>query len=286
MARQPTDGAKRVSFQVSTAQRPEFKQPLAAYVFDAQGKFADRVEVRDGKVELPLSPDALGRARVFIAPVDAKLEPKGLTAAQLERLGAYEPVLLAGGRLIDRIDIAGPILDIWPFCFCWVRGKVVRAGDNRPVCDARVHICEVDRIPFWILKLPDPDIFRLRDDLIEVLRNPPLPGPGPEPFRPDVARAALRAADDRLSRVALNPQPLPPRRALRFADAPLSRVALNPAAAAAARGHRPAAGAHARLRSRSSLVVREALVQNWKLLLPWFCLWRHWWWWFVATRSG
>ena len=303
MARQPTGATKRVSFQVSTAQRPDFKHPLAAYIFDASGLFVDQAEVRDGRVELPLSPDDLARARVFIAPVDAGIEPKGVSAAQLERLGAYEPVLQTGGKLIDRIDVAGPILDIWPFCFCWVRGKVVRASDNLAVCNARVHICEVDRIPWWILRLPDPDIFRLRDDLIEILRNPPIPipepGPDPWPFR----RQARRFAADPASRVSLNPQPLPPRSALRFAADAGSRVSLNPQPLPPSPAARFAADLasrvslnpqplppgetitlapelHASLHSRSSLVVRDALVRNWKLLLPWFCHWPHWWWWF------
>ena len=174
MAMQPRAG-RRATFQVSTAQRPDFKHPLAAYVFDARGQLVHRAEVRDGTVELPLPPDAIGRARVFIAPVDAKIDTQGLTAAQLRRLGAYEPVLQAGGPPIDRIEIPGNIIDIWPFCFCWVHGKVVRYSDNRAVCNARVHICEVDRIPLWIVNLADAHIFRLRDDLLEVLRNPPIP---------------------------------------------------------------------------------------------------------------
>jgi hypothetical protein len=279
MARQPADAGRRVSFQVSTAQRPEFKHPLAAYVFDAGGQLIHHAEVRDGKIELPMSPDAVGRARVFIAPIDARIETGGLTAAQLERLGAYEPVLRVGGRLIDRIEVAGSIIDIWPFCFCWVRGKVVRSSDNRAVCDARVHICEVDRIPLWILKLPDPDIFRLRDDLLEVVRNPPIPGPEPGPFRQRAARSAVRV-DDPASRVSLNPQPLPPRSTLRFADDPASRVSLNPQPLPPREAVALAPVLHSSLRSTSSLVVRNALVENWKLLLPWFCRWPHWWWWF------
>ena len=38
MAKKPPD-AKRVSFKVSTKERPEFKEPLAAYVFDATAYF-------------------------------------------------------------------------------------------------------------------------------------------------------------------------------------------------------------------------------------------------------
>ncbi len=285
MATQPQDVEKRVKLQISTAQRPDFKHPLAAYVFDARGQLVHRAEVRDGKVELPLPPVAIGRARVFVAPIDARIDTQGLTAAQLQRLGAYEPVLQAGGPLIDRIEVPGNIIDVWPFCFCWVHGKVVRYSDNRAVCNARVHICEVDRIPLWILKLPDADIFRLRDDLLEVVRNPPIPrpGPGPDPgpFMQRAARSALRFADDAASRVSLNPQPLPPGERVALNPQPLppgERVALNPQPLPPREAIALAPELHSGLRSASSLIVRNALVENWKLLLPWFCHWPHWWW--------
>jgi hypothetical protein len=272
MAKQSSDGERRSTFQVSTAQRPDFKHPLAVYVFDARGTRIHRSEVRDGKVEIPLSADDIGRARVFIAPIDPKTDTRELTAAQLERLGAYQPVLQTGGRLIDRIEVPGTLIDWWPFCFCWVRGKVVRWSDNRSVCNARVHICEVDRIPLWIAKLPDADIYRLRDDLLAVLGNPPIPhpGPGPDPgpLARGAARSTLRFADNAASRVSLNPQPLPPG----------ERVALNPQPLPPREAIQLAPELHARFRSTSSLVVRSALIENWKLLLPWFCYWRHWWW--------
>ena len=281
MAKQPQNPPRRVTFQVSTAQRPDFTRPLAAYVFDARGQLVERADVRDGKVELALQQDALGRVRVFIAPVDEKIDPKTLTTARMERLGAYEPVLQAGGSILDRIEVPSVIIDLWPFCFCWVRGKVVRRSDNRAVCNARVHICEVDRIPLWILKLPDTEVFRLRDDLLDVIRNPPVPGPGPGPdlgprpgpFAPGAGRlkrSVFRFADDPSASVSLNPQPLPPGR----------RIALNPQPLPPREDIRLSPELHAGLRSTTPLVVRNMLVQNWHLLVPWLCHWPHWWWWF------
>ena len=173
------DPPKRITLQVSTAQRPEFKHPLAAYVFDARGRLAERAEVRDGRLDLPVATRGAGRLRLFIAPVDDRIDAKDLSIDRLERLRAYEPVLHWDGPLAGRIDIPGVLIDLWPCCFCWVRGRVLRASDNRPVCDARVHICEVDRIPLWILKLPDLQVFRLRDDLLQVIQRPPIPRPGP-----------------------------------------------------------------------------------------------------------
>src|SRR5262249_44456098 len=125
MANQPPNAEGRVTFEISTAQRPDFKQKLAVYVFDTRGQVIHYADVRDGRTELPLSAAALARGRVFIAPSDARVA-KDVTPAQLKRLGAYEPVLQVGGRLIDRIDVPGPIIDLWPWCFCWVRGTVVR----------------------------------------------------------------------------------------------------------------------------------------------------------------
>lgn len=246
------DPGKRVTLQVSTAQRPDFKHPLVAYVFDARGRLAERAEVRDGRVELP-SP-AAGRARVFIAPVDARIDLKEPGIAQLERLRAYEPVLRWEGAGAGRIEIPGSLIDLWPFCFCWVRGRVLRASDNRPVCDARVHICEVDRIPLWILRLPEPQVLRLRDDLLQAVRRPPIPLPGPGPR--GQAATTLRFAAENAS-------------ALQALAAP---------AATAAEAATPAPELLALLGSSSPVVVRNLLAEHWKLLLPWFCLWPHWWW--------
>ena len=236
MAQQPKSGGRQLALSVSTAQRPDFDAPLVAYVFDANGTLIQRADVVGGKVQIALPSESAHLPRVLIAPA-VKDAPDDASPGidRLLKLGAYEPVLRQDGKLIDRIVVPAQIIDIWPYCFCWVRGRVVRAGDNRPVCHARVHICEVDRIPIWILRLPDREIFRLRDDLFEVLRNPPIPIPDPDPdpapwrrlapgttvgFNPqpdppivNLARRTAIRFDDRASRVALNPQPLPPKEA-------------------------------------------------------------------------
>jgi hypothetical protein len=98
-----------------------------------------------------------------------------------------------------------------------------------PVCNARVHICEVDALPRLILRLPDDIIRRIRDELLVEVRRPwpPIPDPDPGPiFEIDpgvidpsplaIAQmnmpAAARIANlrSKLDAVALNPQPLPP----------------------------------------------------------------------------
>src|SRR3970040_2333671 len=111
------DQPRRVSFTVSTKERPNFKEGLAAYAFDERGELVDRSPVRDGKVELSLGTGGLGKSRIFIAPLTEKLESGKPTRAKREGLGAYEPVLQGPGGLLDHIQVPGIIIDRWPFCF-------------------------------------------------------------------------------------------------------------------------------------------------------------------------
>lgn len=275
--RKPSDrqgGEERATLHVSTKQRPDFKEPLAAFVFDGRGNLLERTEVKAGKLAVELSPDEVARARVFLAPAAKELEDIEPTPAALERLGAYEPVLRAGlgAGLVEAIEIPGFIIDIWPYCFCFVRGRVVRAGDGRPVCDARVHICEVDRLPTWIRDLPDFEVLKLRDDLIRTIHKPiPLPeprppGPGPGPDPAPFMRPLIRLEGPVEERAA-------PETAVRLETVKAPTLPLE---------------LRARLESPSAGIVREALAVNWKLILPYLCLWP-WWWRFrcdeVAVRT-
>jgi hypothetical protein len=279
MAQQSSSGGRRLTLPVSTSQRPDFKSPLVAYLFDANGTLTQRTDIAGGKVEIALPAKSMPLPRLVIAPaVEGASDNDSPTLERLLRLGAYEPVLRQAGKLIDQIVVPGPIIDLWPFCFCWVRGRVMRASDNRPVCNARVHICEVDRIPIWILRLPDSDIFRLRDDLFEVLRRPPIPIPEPDPA-PWQRRARAGA------RVGFDPQPDPPapgrakRAAIRFDEA-VSRVALNPQPLPPKQAMALPLELHNNLLSHSATTLRRALAANWQLIMPWLCIWPHWWWWF------
>ena len=289
-----------VTFKVSTESRPGFDEALVAFAFDREGALLDSAPVRSGEVALDVPKERIASARVFLAPQAAELKQEELSPARLERLGAYEPVLRAGGLadLIDTIVIPGNFIDRWPFCFCWVRGRVVRSSDGRPVCDAVVHVCEVDRVPRWIFQLPEPDVLRLRDDLLEVLRNPPFPpprqpipfpepippapGPNPDPFRIDspLFRTAGAKLTEPTTVAGFNPQPEPPAslRSLR------TNISLEAQCAEPISGHLLRA-----LSSPSNPVVRATLAENWRLIVPWFCIWPWWRWRFrcdeVAVRT-
>ncbi len=253
-----------VTLGVSTEDRPGFKERLVAYHFDAAGNLVERVPVEGGRLRLQADAQEAGRGRLFILP--AELEGVEPSPAVLTRLGAHEAILRPGGKLVDVIRIPGGVIDLWPLCFCTVKGQVVRASDGRPVCNARVHVCEVDRIPIWIAKLPDPEVLRLRDELLSELRKPAIPPAGPElPFPPKPGPGPDPAPDLRSLFPSTVAPPAPP---------------ATGAAGEVARERLAPLDLDRRLASSSPAVLRAALADNWKLLLPYFCWWRWWWGWF------
>lgn len=266
---------QQTTLQVDLKARPDFKGAIAAYVFDSAGNLTDQAPVRSGKVTLKTSAKTLSHSRLFIAPEpEDQQEEIRPTIQHMERIGAFEPTLTAGGQLNELIRIPGRIIDLWPLCFCWVKGKVVKQDSGMPVCNARVHICEVDKLIWWILKLPERDIFRLRDDLLkEILKPripfPPRPQPDPPPF--------VTELDD----VAFNPQPDPPSPFLRTnLTNQLNEAAFTPqleSARALSFQQAQPLKLETGLNSNSAHLIRETLTANIQLLIPYLCLWPWWW---------
>lgn len=259
---------KGTTLKVSTAARPDFDHPITAFVYDGHGNLLEQADVTSGRLALASGPEQIARARLYLVPATEALKTTPPGPTRLEALGAYSPVLRAGSSTepVGLVEIPGSVLDLWPLCLCWVRGRVIRSADSRPVCDARVHVCEVDRLPIWILRLPDPDIFRLRDDLLDALRRPPLPEPpepGPRPPGPGPDPGPLQRRLIRLPLRAEQPAGAAPR-VLEIS----TKVETVPSVSEDVR---------IRLQSPSSTVVRTALAQNWELLVPYLCLWPWWW---------
>lgn len=265
-----------------TVQAPFDGQPdkpvaAVAYLFDRGGALLASEALSDGRAQFSLRQVPAG-ARLLIGPaLDEAQRATAPTRAMLERLNAYAPEWrFEAGRRIYQIDaIPDHLWRLWYWCRCRVRGRVIKRvalpdGSNLelPVCNARVHICEVDRLWWVIERLPDPDIFRLRDDLLRLIRQPfpwppePDPGPGPDPIASplQVERRARVAAAGAMLRVgqevALNPQPLPP---LQLPQA-LASYSVAPALQFA-------------LASHSAQVLRRGLLDHIELVRPWICLW-------------
>lgn len=270
---------KTLLLKVALEGKPASPIDVTAYAFDSRGDLLASAPLREGQVELGLTNEQARGARIFFAALPEGRD-KNVTLETMARVNGYEPALSFDARSDVQAHLIPEIYWKWWFwCLCRVRGKVVKPVEvggviyDKPVCNARVHVCEVDRLPWLILRLPDDVIFRLREELVRVR---PIPEPDPPIFRFDpgvidpspvnVARmvqsrlsapnlTALRTtvspapADE--ARTALNPQPLPPR-ALTDEFPLATRVALI---------------------SSSVTAVRQALVDNIAVLRPWICWW-------------
>lgn len=223
---------ERLTLKVSIAGQTDYDGPIIAYSFKPDGAFVARSPVKNGQVTLPFDEAQARKHQVFFGPEIEDDETPSITT--LRRISAFE-ASLSPGQLVDRVILPGEILTHWPLCFCWVTGRVLREG--RPVCDAIVHICEVDAI-YWIYELLDRDLFRLRDDLIAQLRRP-----------------------SGLDEVAFNPQPDPPALMLEQ-DSPF-RTLPNDVLAG--------------LTSASPTVLRSTLIDRFQLFYPYLCLTPLWW---------
>jgi hypothetical protein len=267
-----------VTFKVSFEGKPGDELALSVYVFNSREELIASAPVKENQARLKLTPEQLEHSRVFVAPTTGKRRPERPTPAMMERLQGYEPAITYEPRrtTYELLPFPEVVWKWWLWCRCRVRGKVVKPVEisgvvqDMPVCHARVHICEVDRWPLIIFRIPDKLIWRLRDELLripEYIVRKPWPEPDP-PFRFDpgvidpspynIAKMVMRqGALAPGSEVMFNPQPEPPGKPeLARAQALALPVELQTT-----------------LLSPSLEVVREALARNFVFVKPWLCWW-------------
>lgn len=250
---------------------PEDIQPVL-HVFDTHGKFITTAKIpRDGTTRVRIPKELQGAALRFVTSPKAEREP---TLKQLRRINAVETIRPFNPDAELAIDIADAVIAGWILCVCTVRGKVVKAVSqpsggsvDYPVCNAKVHICEVDKIPKIIWKIPDDIIFRVRDELLV------------EPFPPDPIGPVIRRIPRELPDPPAPPGPPGP------IDRPLASVRNSPptslrfsATALNLSGNesfKDSAAVFTNLRRAPNTVeMRKALVEL-AVLYPWWC-WYPW----------
>jgi hypothetical protein len=304
----PSDQVKRVKFLVDFDEKPDKPIDIVASAFDRNGTLLLSTPVKEGQVSIPQEIAKTSRLRLFFAPAQPEGEKPEITLAEMERTHAYEPVweLDPQNLSYQLLPIPKDLWKWWLKCKCRVRGKVVKPVVinnivmDKPVCNARVHICEVDKLWILIPRLPDYLVLKLRDDLIQVLKHPPkLPDPDPEIFRwppplpdppdlfpkpipqqPTLPELKLQSAGSPLesdSLVEINPQPEPPSPWQRFAKTGLNvqavGSALQPETPNTNTFEILSAETRLGLMAASVSVVRQTLAENYKLILPYLCLW-------------
>jgi hypothetical protein len=197
--------------------KPQEETPLAAFLFTRSGKLIEKTLIQKEMLEFKSPLKNLREYRLFIAPAADKKIDTITSIAELDRFKPYEPVLNLDPRgAITILPIPDYLSKLWRLRMCRIRGRVIKNFSigshslDKGICNARVHICEVDRIWYWIRKIPDHIILRIPEIILKPDWPIPVPEPEPGPF-PD-------------SFADLNPQPLPPK-TFPFSD--LTRNAVN-----------------------------------------------------------
>jgi hypothetical protein len=298
-------GMQSLEFKTGFEGQPDKSLNVVAYVFDRQGTLLASKPLQGESVQLDLNPAQARTARIFFGPEHPRTKgEKPITLDTMESIHAYEATWTfePQKRVYELLPIPEYLWKWWFLCSCRVRGQVVKpvniAGvtTDLPVCNARVHICEVDPIWWIIPRLPDPIIVRLRDELLAEIERPrpiPLPDPPPFVFDPGVIdpspenvavmnRATLPPLQYQFLRpgsaVELNPQPEPPgfTRISRGSEVMLNPQPLPPKESMSGLASL-AIETRTALTSPSVPVVRQALQNNIALIRPYLCIW-YWLW--------
>ncbi|MCC6761096.1 MAG: hypothetical protein IT252_07750 [Chitinophagaceae bacterium] len=270
---------KMLSFPVRFDSQPAEPIALSAFLFHRSGKLLQKTSITSkGMADFKEVDFPMDELQLVIVPTLDKLVARATTLDELEKYRPYKPVLKWDKELnIQLLPIPDSLLKFWKLRFCRVLGNVAKNFiiDDKvvklPLCKARVHICEVDKISLVLPRIPDDILVRIPD----IIFNPPIPpvvvpwppkppipidpiGPvifdrlRPDVFRPDIIRPdvirpnRVAVGTDGINSAALSA----PLSALPPINDELKRV----------------------LVSKNTELIRQSLIKHIDVLHPYFCL--------------
>ncbi len=157
--------------------RDEELQHAVVAVFDDNDRLLEVVPLKDGTARLAVPREQEGRVvRTILAPGEEGIKTPSL--ARLRRNQAIEERVVLRPDL--ELTINPDLIRRWKRSCCRVRGRVFMkvtlpngTVQERPLCNARVIICEVDAsIRRIIHQLPHNLVYRLRDEWLKAVRSP------------------------------------------------------------------------------------------------------------------
>ncbi len=281
MSKNPEDFDRKFKIYVDFEKPPEREFPLIGFLFNCRGILLQWQYVKDKILEFNLDklPPGNGNRnidpeqfRLFIAPASDKKITRVNNTQELQNYKAYEPIIrLDANNGLSILPIPEVLSRFWLKCKCRVSGKVSKwfnvgnTWEDRPVCRARVHICEIDPILYWINKIPDHIIAKVPDAILKPVFKFPIPIPDPGPLH-QFERFSMMAAENqenifktrsiaeiRKETISKLPE-LSPEIKQQFASGNLN-------------------------------IIRETLAKNYALLHPWFCFWPWWWPYFYRCKE-
>lgn len=272
-----------LSFNVPFETAPKEKLQVQSYLFDTDGNLVEQQPLVNGTVTFKTPADKAQGLRMLIAAPLPDDNQAPVTYDSVLKRNAFEPQLPADLKAkATLIPIPERLQNLWFWKRCLVTGKVVKMFDidrnpvEKPVCRARVHICEVDKIKLVLPKLPDWVFQKLRDVII----NPPVLKPRfpviPVPPEPPVITQIPKIDPAVIStRVTLpvsgikNPAIAPSKTVLTAKDRIVKQVL--PVAQVAQTSPLVSDAIRAQLISPSLDVVKTGILSNIDVLHPYFC---------------
>lgn len=240
---------------------------LQAFVVNNNGKIVETA-LFDGKEAKFKTDDVIsGDSKIYIAnAIPKELEGKA-NETILIKAGAYEVVKNLTDNFIDVVKLPIGIFLPWFYNNCLITGHLNKnfyidgQTRNLPICNARVHICEVETellwpfLPIYKRKIPDWVIYDISEKFKNIKENLVQPHPIPDPIGP-VSQQKLHVDLQSLSKNIHHEE-----RKQSKSLQPLESHII-----------------HA-MTSDSISIVRKAMIDYHKYLYPYLCLWPIYWPW-------
>jgi hypothetical protein len=184
---------------------------LHVYVVSAGGKIVETAHFRGNEAVLTTSKASLdGQSKVYVA----QALPEGIRGSKknertLLKMNAYEVVKNFNGNNLSISRLPGIVVNPFPFYNCLITGHVNKnftidgVTKNLPLCDLRVHICEVETelvwpyIPIYYRQIPDWVISEIAQKIVNLPPDPIGPVSGGKinlPLRSLTNRRSLQTA--------------------------------------------------------------------------------------------
>ncbi len=179
----------KVDLRFEDISKERSPEEVAVYVFDKNSELISQSDVKvngdQGQTIVALPKELEGRTlQALIGPKLANDDGDNPTKVRLERYRALSRKIVAEHGFVLEALIHPDFWIHWLWCLCTVRGKVVKRveqpdGSTKelPICNARVRVFEVDRIPILLRRLPDKLLVKMRDDLLGAIGVDPRPFP-------------------------------------------------------------------------------------------------------------
>lgn len=159
----------------------DIQKDLHLYLFDSEEEFLESAELKDGEAKLKTSAKKIGgRSQIIIGPeMPKELKGRKISPILIKKMGGYQPSIKLDRN--NQINIVGlPKFKFPTWAWCLITGNLSKSfsidGENQvlPICDARVNICEIDRIKWWWPKIPRPVITDLGKKLKDMVLRPEI----------------------------------------------------------------------------------------------------------------